>query len=145
MMTHKLVAVINKTLPSGVALNALAHMTLGLGNSVETSSLQFSTYTDLTGNQYPNISNMPFIILRATSAEIRKLVTVAREKSFAHGIFLNTMTNGGWVEQVTRTAETPEDQLIYFGCVIFGPWDDVSAATKKLSLWRDQAPQETNG
>jgi len=34
IFTHKLVAILNKEIASGVALNALAHMTIGLGAKV---------------------------------------------------------------------------------------------------------------
>jgi len=139
-LTHKLVAVLNKDLPTGVVLNALAHMTIGLGADLGKPTLHLDTYKDKDGNLYPNISQMPFIILRAKSGEIRKTVKAAQENSIAHGVFLNTMTGGTYVEQLANTAQTPEEQLIYYGCVLFGPVEQVNALTKKFSLWRDLAP-----
>lgn len=135
--THKLVAIINKDLPSGVALNALAHMTIGLGTTLNSSQLHLSDYLDKDGNTYPNISGMPFIILRAKSGEIRKTVKAAKEAGIAHGVFLNTMTGGTYQEQLANTAQTPEEQLVYYGCVLFGPIEQVNALTKKFSLWKD--------
>ena len=135
--THKLVAIINKDLPSGVALNALGHMTIGLGTTLNASALHLNDYRDKEGNTYPNISQMPFIILRGKSGEIRKTVKAAKEANIAHGVFLNTMTGGTYQEQLANTAATPEEQLIYYGCVLFGPFEEVNALTKKFSLWRD--------
>lgn len=139
-LTHKLVAIINKDLPTGVALNALAHITIGLGANLGETALLLDTYKDKDGNIYPNISQMPFIILRAKSGEIRKTVKAIREANIVHGVFLNTMTGGTYKEQLLNTSQTPEEQLIYYGCVLFGPIDQVNAFTKKFSLWRDQAP-----
>jgi len=133
---NKLVAILNKTLEPGVALNALAHMTLGLGASVEKSALCFDDYTDAQGNAYPHISQIPFIVLRGTSGEIRKAVFAARAEEVAYGVFLNTMTGGTYLEQLQNTHISNEESLIYYGCVLFGPWDQVSAMTKKFSLWR---------
>jgi hypothetical protein len=133
---NKLVAVINKDIETGVAKNALAHMTLGLGSSIGKDLLRLDTYVDAEGNSYPLISQIPFIILRAKSNEIRKTVAAAREHSIHHTVFLNTMTIGTYVEQLERTKTTPEESLIYYGCVLFGPWDKVSELTKKFSLWQ---------
>lgn len=100
---NKLVAVVNKTLEPGIALNAVGHMVLSLGSSVERSQLLFDDYYDSQGNKYPNISQMPFIILRGTSGEIRKLVVQARTSNISYGVFLNTMTGGTYSEQIERT------------------------------------------
>jgi hypothetical protein len=133
---NKLVAVLNKDVEPGVVLNALAHMTIGLGAEVGKSSLQLDNYTDVSGNVYPNISQIPFIILRAKSNEIRKTVNAAKEHNVLHGIFLDTMTGGTYQEQLVRTAASPEETLTYYGCVLFGDWATVSEMTRKFSLWR---------
>lgn len=133
---HRLVAIINKELESGVALNALAHMTVGLGANIGKESLQLDTYVDADGLLYPHISQMPFIILRGTSNEIRKTIKAAREQNINHGAFLNTMTGGTYQQQLDTTRQTPEEKLVYYGCVLFGNAEKVTALTKKFSLWR---------
>jgi len=134
---NKLVAILNyKDVAPGVVLNALGHMTLGLGAQIGKQNLRLDDYIDANGNVYPNISQMPFIILQGKSNEIRRTVAAAREAKMVYGVFLNTMTGGTYLEQLDRTKETPDEQLIYYGCVIFGPWDAVSALTKKFSLWK---------
>lgn len=137
-LTHKLVAILNKDLPSGVALNALGHMSIGLGAHLGASALRLDDYKDKNGNIYPNISQMPFIILRGKSGEIKKAVSAAKELSLNHGIFLNTMTGGTYSEQLHNTAQTDAEQLIFYGCVLFGPIEAVNTITKKFSLWRNE-------
>ena len=117
---NKLVAVLNKDIESGIVLNALAHMSIGLGAEVGKNLLQLDNYKDASGGIYPNISQIPFIILRAKSNEIRKLVDQSRELNVLHGVFLNTMTGGGYAEQLARTAESSQEQLTYYGCTLFG-------------------------
>jgi hypothetical protein len=57
---HKLVAIVNKELESGVAMNALAHMSLGLGAALDGSALHLNDYIDSKGNHCPtNLINPP--------------------------------------------------------------------------------------
>ncbi len=59
---NKIVAVINKDIDTGVAMNALAHMTIGLGAQLDNERLRLNDYVDKDGNVYPNISQILFII-----------------------------------------------------------------------------------
>lgn len=135
--SNKLVAVLNKELPSGIALNALAHMTLGLGAKVGVDPLRLDLYKDKNGLEYPNISQMPFIILRGKSSEIKKLVHELRENEIVHGIFINTMTGGTYIEQLENTTKFTSDEFVFYGCVAFGDAERLNAMTKRFSLWKD--------
>lgn len=46
------------------------------------------------------------------------------------------MTIGTYQEQIERTLQVKDEQLIYFGIVLFGDWEKVTQLTKKCSLWR---------
>jgi len=46
------------------------------------------------------------------------------------------MTGGTYQEQLENTLKTPEEQLVYYGGVLFGPWDRVSQITKRFSLYK---------
>lgn len=133
---NKLVALVNKEIESGVAMNAIAHMTIGLGTQLNNELLRLNDYKDMEGNIYPNISQMPFIILRGKSSEIRKAVNQAKEEHLKFGVFTDTMTGGTYQEQLDNTLKTPEEQLIYYGAVLFGPWEQVSLITKRFSLYK---------
>lgn len=133
---NKLVAIINKEIETGVAMNAVAHMVLGLGNKIDSQTLRLDTYQDKDGNQYPNISQMPFIILRGKSSEIKKAINAAKESNVLFGAFTNTMTGGTYLEQLENTSQTTEEGLVFYGAVMFGDWETVSLITKKFSLYR---------
>lgn len=134
--TNKLVAIVNKDVEPGVAMNALAHMVVGIGGSLSKDELRLSEYRDKDGNIYPNISEMPFIILRGKSGEIKKAIRNARESNLHYGAFINTMTGGTYQQQIDNTALTPEEDLVFYGAVLFGNWEIVSQITKKFSLYR---------
>ena len=135
--THKFVAVINKKVPIGNAMNALAHATAGLvGMYPEISDLRFDDYIDKDGNHHQSISDNPFIILRAdNSNKLHNLRVALVEAGVAFTDFTNTMTVGTYAEQRARTAATPEGELEYFCIVMFGAIDKIEPLTKKFSLW----------
>ena len=132
---NKLVAVINKKIETGVAMNALAHMAIGLGSQLNSEMLQLNDYKDKNSNIYPNISQMPFIILRGKTGEIRKVVKNAKNHDIKFSIFTNTMTGGTYQEQLENTLNTPEEEIIYYGAILFGEWNTINDITKKLSLY----------
>ena len=117
-------------------MNALAHMSFGLGQLVEADKALLCRYWDATGLSHPAISSMPFIVLSGNSNKIREAVQSTREKNILCIDFINTMTGGTYIEQLENTKKTDEKDLTYYGAVFFGPWDAVTELTKKFSLWR---------
>src|SRR5262245_14777229 len=134
MFQNKLVAVINKQIETGVAMNALAHMCLGFGAHMDPSVLHLMDYKNAEGCVYPNISKITFIILREkNSHNIGNLLTKAKETNIPYAAFTNTMTGGTWEDQELRTLTTKPEEIIFYGIVLFGPKEIVSEMTKKLS------------
>jgi len=126
----------NGKIDHGVIMNALAHMCIGFGSHIGEEPLRLTDYRDADGNSHPHISEMPFIILKANSNKIRALKQAAVEARIQHVDFTDTMTTGGFEAQLERTKQTKEEELIYYGIVLFGDWDKVSELTKKFSLWK---------
>lgn len=132
---NKLVALANKDIEVGVAMNAIGHMAIGLGVQLNNEVLRLNDYQDKEGNVYPRISQLPFIILRGKSGEIRKAIQNAKAQQIVYSVFTNTMTGGTYQEQLQNTRATPEEQLVYYGAVLFGPWETVNQITKRFSLY----------
>jgi hypothetical protein len=137
MFKNKLVAVVNKQIEAGVAMNAVAHMCLGFGAHMGSSELQLMDYQNAAGFVYPNISKMPFIILREkNSNKLATLLLKAKEAGVHYAVFTNTMTEGTWQDQEARTLASNPEEIIFYGLVLFGPQETVTELTKKLSLYR---------
>lgn len=139
MVEHnkKLVAVLNKNAEIGKVMNALAHMSIGLGGSVKNrEELRLIDYTDADDGSHPNISEMPFIILKANSNKIRGLRKAAIANNFEFTDFTNTMTIGTYKEQIELTKKTEEEELEYYGIVVLGDIEILNDLTRKFSLWR---------
>lgn len=136
--THKFVAVLNKKIPVNILMNALGHMAAGMATSyTDVSKMRFDTYTDKNGNMHKNISDNPFIILRAdNSNKIRTLRYELIDKNIHFVDFTSTMTIGTYLEQQQRTSETPEAELEYYGICLFGEIHAVNTLTRKFSLWQ---------
>lgn len=139
---HKIVAIINKQLQPGVALNAIAHLTLGLAARAAKEQpnvldeLRFLNFQDKDGGDHASISALSLVVLRGTSNEIRKL----RNHFLAGGLlntdFTNQMTGGTYIEQLERSQKTPEADLEYYGACVFGRIEELDLLTRKFSLWR---------
>jgi hypothetical protein len=134
--SNKLVAVMNEKIEPGIIMNALAHMCIGFGGQIGKEPLRLTNYIDADGGSHPNISEMPFMILKANSNKIRGL----RQATLTAGIqfvdFTDTMTIGTYQEQIERTSQVKDESLIYYGIVLFGDWEKVSELTRKFSLWK---------
>lgn len=136
MFTNKLVAVMNEKIEPGIIMNALAHMCIGFGSHIGKDPLRLTDYIDADGGSHPNISEMPFMILKANSNKIKALRLAANQTAILCVDFTDTMTIGTYVEQIERTKQTKETDLIYYGVVLFGEWEKVSELTRKFSLWK---------
>lgn len=136
--THKFVAVLNKKVPIGNLMNALAHATAGLvALHPDIAEMRFDTYVDRSGNEHNSISDNPFIILRAdNSNKLRNLRQELVRQNISFTDFTDTMTTGTYKEQQARTAETNEEDLEYYAMVMFAQVEILTQLTKKFSLWQ---------
>lgn len=143
MFPNKLVAIVNKQIDTGVLMNAVAHMCLGFGAHMGHRELHLMDYKNAEGFIYPNISKMPFIILREkNSNKIGTLLMKAKEAGLQYSVFTNTMTEGTWGDQEARTLATKQEEIVYYGLVLFGPEKIVSELTGKCSLYRGSSNGE---
>lgn len=133
---NKLVAVLNKSIEPGKVMNALAHMCIGLGSAIGKEELRLSEYQDADQGLHPYISEMPFIILSANSNKIRRVRHEAMAQNILFNDFTDTMTIGTHQEQIEKTRQVTEENLVYYGIVLCGDWDVVTELTRKFSIWR---------
>ena len=93
-------------------------------------------YVDADGGSYPDISKIPFIILRATGGKCKTVRQQALDAGIKVATFTEAMIEGTWEEQMERSKNTKYDDLGFFGVVLFGEWDKVTEITRKFSLWK---------
>lgn len=136
--TDKFVVILNKKISTGKLMNAIGHMTAGLVSlySDDLQPLRFQVYTDKDGTNHHNISDNPYIVLRAdNSNQIRTLRNQIIERNIKFTDFIDTMTEGTYVDQHERTNNTTEADLAYFGICFFMNSEESKELTKKFSLF----------
>ena len=133
----KLVVVLNEKIETGKAMNALSHAMLGFGAGVvNKDDIKLSKYDDADEGVHSNISEMPIVILKASSNKIRNLRKLAIENSLEFVDFTDTMSVGSYEEEYELTKTKKDEELNYWSIVLFGPQDLVTEWTKKFSLYR---------
>ncbi len=136
--THKFVAVINKDIEIGKALNAIAHSCAGLvamASDDIKKKMSFIDFVDKDDSVHKSISGLSLIVLRAKNGEIKKLRKNLVEKNLLFTDFTETMTGDTYKEQLDKTLETSEDDMKYFCVVTFGEKEVLDPLTRKFSLW----------
>jgi len=136
ILTKKLVAVLNEKLEPGTAMNALAHMALGMGAALGPEESLMCDYVDADGAHHPSISAYPFIILKGRPGKIREAIDIAQGSDIRVVDFVNTMTVGGYTEQLQRTHQTTNADLEFYGAVLYGDAAAVTEITRKFSLFK---------
>lgn len=135
--SKRFIAVLNKKIENGRLMNALGHITAGIaGGCLARDEMCFMQYQDKEGGIHPNISHFPFIILKAdNSNKIRTVRNQAIAKNISFSDFTSTMILGTSEEQMKETKNTSEEELEYYGIVLFGPTDVLKEFTGKFSLF----------
>lgn len=136
--TYKFVAVVNKDLEIGKALNAIAHSCAGLVDLATDElreKMSFIDFEDGDGYVHKNISGLSLIVLRGKNGEIKKLRKSFVEQDILFTDFIETMTGDTYKEQLDKTKDTKEEDMKYYCLVAFGEKEIIDPLTRKFSLW----------
>lgn len=142
--SHKFVIVLNRTQAFGTLFNACAHISLGLGASLQDKA---------AGLPYPapalgvtnTISAYPIIILEAkSSTQLVNLVLKTKEApDIACNIFASSMLGSSAAEQIARTEALTTESADLIAVGLFGERAAVESMTKKFSLYKGRPAEET--
>ncbi|ASU85040.1 DUF2000 domain-containing protein [Nocardiopsis gilva YIM 90087] len=139
---YKFVVALKAKLDSGVALNAASHLALGLvaqaarSGDDQLAHMSFLDFADSDGGSHSPLSGLSLAVLQGRPAWLRRLRNdfIAADVCFTD--FTSDMTGDTYREQLDRMAQTPEEELDYYGVAAFGKKEIIDPLTKKFSLWR---------
>lgn len=136
--TYKFVAVVNKNLEIGKALNAIAHSCAGLVGVAEEElkeKMSFIDFLDKDDSIHKSISGLSLIVLRGKNNEIKKLRQSFIEHNVLFTDFTETMTGDTYKEQLNKTKQTSNEDMNYFCITAFGKKEIIDPLTRKFSLY----------
>ena len=137
MENKKLVVIVKDNLEIGKAMNTVAHAMLGFGTGVvNKEEIKLNKYEDIDENVHDNISEMPIIILKASSNKIRNLRQLAIKNDIKFVDFVDTMSIGTFEEEYNLTKTKKDEELNYLAIILFGDNEIISEWTRKFSLYR---------
>jgi hypothetical protein len=135
----KFMAILNSKVEIPQLLNALGHITAGIvAKSAKIEEMQFLKYEFSAQEIIPSvISRYPFIILSAkNNNQLKTLHQAVNEAGILHNVFTDSMLGISAIEQIDNTKNQPIENLTYFGIVLFGEADQLTALTRKFSLFK---------
>ncbi|MCX4364528.1 MAG: DUF2000 domain-containing protein [Bacilli bacterium] len=136
--TYKFVAVINKDIEMGKALNAIAHSCAGLVSMAPDDikeKMSFIDFVDKDDSVHKSISGLSLIVLRAKNGELKKLRRNLIEHNLLFTDFTETMTGDTYREQLDKTRDTGDEDMKYYCIATFGEKEILDPLTRKFSLW----------
>ncbi len=136
---YKFVAIVNEKIEIGKALNAIAHMGLGLVNIADEDTkekMSFIDFPDKDEESHKSISGLSLIVLGGKNNEIKKARRKFKEEGILFVDFIETMTGDTYAEQLVKTKEINTEEHNYFGLLAFGEIDKINPITKRLSLYK---------
>jgi len=135
--TKRLSIVVRGDLPTWQALNAVAHISAYVGNKIGSSFGTEEYFVTQDNVNHPRNSQYPFIVLKASSDQMRGFIDDVRKSELLYLGFIREMietTDDAEIEKIL--AKKIDADIEYLGIGVFGTHEEVKTLTKKFSLWK---------
>lgn len=133
----KFVIVLSSKLEIGQAFNVVGHLSISAGCYAE-EHMGRSELIDGSGMIHKGISRYPVIITKVKPSKLKAYINKAKEMD---GLLVvdypsNMFDTGHDDELAESLKKTNEDEIEYWGFLLFGKRDLVDEITGKFSLWK---------
>ncbi len=134
MISNKICIVLSENLPTGVALNTIAHLMASFGCYMK--NIIGQEVRDKSGNLHKGIPVYPNVVLKAKEKQIKEILEIAKKEE----IFYIDYPEEGYTtytdaEFVGKVSQHTKDTIKYIAIALFGDKEKINELTKKLSLW----------
>lgn len=142
----KMYAVLDTSLVDvGLAMNAIGHMSVGLGSLVGSAKLKQTPYESEDKVTYQNISEYPFIVMQGKQNHLLAAKESLEKLNIPMVTFLDTMHLGPTgAAQVQATAKLSSKKLKILGLAFIGSASVFKKITNKFSVYKEPAPLSQN-
>lgn len=138
--THKFVIVLNEKAPIGKVLSATGQLGMSLlkrSTQEQQANMNFTPLLNPTGDNLISVSTCSFVVLKGTNGQLLTLYTKTRESGILSAVFTSTMSFNGIEEDlIAKTANTPLENVEFYGVGLFGAIEVVAPLTKKFSFFK---------
>lgn len=133
----KFVIVLSSKLEIGEAFNVVGHLSISAGYYAE-NHMGRSELIDGSGGRHKGIAKYPVIITKVKPSKIKNYLEKAKEIEGLLTIdYPSNMYNTGHDDELAESLEgTTEENIEYWGFLIFGSRNLVDEITGKFSLWK---------
>lgn len=116
-------------------INAVGHLSIGMGNCLSTDDLKMRTFLDQDNKSVTSLSDYPYIILTAkNNNKLNQLHTILKNQDrIKYMVFYDTMITDDISIQEQKVSSG--EDLQYVAISLFGDEDEVSLLTTKFSLF----------
>lgn len=131
----KYVAIVDKAQPCHRIINAIAHLSLGMGHAGLDSGSTYTTFKNRDDATVAILTDHPFIILAAKNgSHLRQIHADAHRVGVQSVAYFANMFSGTIGEQCLEIEAAVPYQHEYVGLVLFGDADVLRGLTKRTSL-----------
>jgi hypothetical protein len=137
MQDTKCVIVVDPTLPLGTLANTVAVLSSGLGRAVP--GMIGADLRDQLGSRRRGITTLAIPILKASTellGEMREALKPEEPALTVIDLISATRRTRSYEEYAAELANTPIDELAYFGLALHGPQKLINKYTGSLALLR---------
>lgn len=133
---QKITVVVADDLDIGVAMNVVGHLDVAVGRRGG-DIMGRNAYVDSEGNIHRGISRYPVIILKASKADIKKVVEEARDKSVIMVDYPSEMFTTRTDDDLNAAIENSKhEKMEYWGVALCGNSEIVTELTKDFKLYK---------
>jgi hypothetical protein len=133
----KITAIISDKLAPGMALNALGHLAFSAGRYASPEHMGKNPLVDADGVHHVGISRYPFIVLKGSEDEIKRIIRQAKEQKIFVVDYLQEMFDTGHDDElVSAVAHAQEPAAVYHAAILVGDSPTINALTRHLKLYR---------
>lgn len=133
----KYVVVLSSKLDVGVAFNVVSHLSISAG-FYSCDHMGRENLIDASGIFHKGISKYPVIITKVKPSKLKQYIEKAKEnKNLLTIDYPSVMYDTGHDDELAEALETLKNEEIeYYGFLVYGNKEDVDSITSKFSLWK---------